>query len=494
MAASRKRKHAVTEEPATDKQRSSGKKQKGIESFGTVRKGRAADDRLNERKTDHHHKPGTISLQPASCNIDKRKRRLELDTEDGEDDPSHHAALYEQSIFKRYVKQRDGSMLPNKRYQHALPPPAIETPAKCTAALLDKLKLDSAIPSSLRVLSNRCDTSPQAPKVKEKAQDLTLPSELLSLCHLHAAFLTALTLHYAHNGTSSPVNIQTLLPQITKLWKKRSVTLKDLRRLLAIAPSDQGGFTLVDYGRAGVCLSRTQPRGRALKRAISYIDEEELNAVFADTLQQKWVLWRAEVDEKNGIASEFMKQIPMVDVSNTGNADQTAPLFARGQQRLAQLKADQAAAHAQAAKPTGEFAPSHKTVQGIQNRGTTLLDRVLARQAVSASSPIGPTKSQLERRAALHRIEDVARVLDVLAGSKLRCTLSMPAMVQQLQQSLRNPISREEIERCLDLMAREITPGFVKVVVSGTVKGVVVSSAQKLGLEELRERVERAVA
>jgi hypothetical protein len=91
-------------------------------------------------------------------------------------------------------------------------------------------------------------------------------------------------------------------------------------------------------------------------------------------------------------------------------------------------------------------------------------------------------------------VEDIARVLELLAGSKPRCSLSMPVMVQQLQQSLRNPISREEVERCLGLMAREITPGFVNVIVSGAVRGVVVSRAQKVSLEELRARVERALA
>ncbi|KXL41759.1 hypothetical protein M433DRAFT_158161 [Acidomyces richmondensis BFW] len=493
MAASRKRKHAVTEETVTDKQVLNRKKQKGIESFGTIKKGPAADNELKKSKTHHQELSCSISLHHASCKIENRKRRLELDITDSKDNTIHHGHLTDQSIFEQYAAQNDGPMQYNKRFKHALPSSPIETPAKCTAALFNKLKLDSTIPFTLHIQSKSHDSPLWTPEVQAQAQNLTLPNELLSFCQLHAAFLTALTLYYAHNGTSSPVNIQTLLPQITQVWKKRDVTVEDLRKLLAIAPSDRGEFAIEDYGRAGIFLSRIRPGGESLKRAGSYIDELELNALFKDKLKQKWTSWLAEVDNENRTPSRFMTQIPMVDILRNENADKSAPLFARGQQRLAQLKADQTAAHIQAVKPTVEVVPSQKTVQGIQNRSTHLLDRVLARQAISASLPSGPTKLQLERKAALHRVEDVARVLDVLVGSKLRCTLSMPAMVQQIQQSLRNPISREEIERCLDLMAQEITPGFVKVLVSGTVQGVVVNSAQKLGLEDLRERVRRAV-
>lgn len=132
-------------------------------------------------------------------------------------------------------------------------------------------------------------------------------------------------------------------------------------------------------------------------------------------------------------------------------------------------------------------------MQATQSRGTNLLDRILAKQAHTASLPAGPTKEQLERKAALHRIEDIARVLDLLAAGRARCSFSMQAMVQQLQQSLRNPISREEVERCLGLMAKEVTPGFVGLVKNGAMTGVVVTRGGRVGLVELRGRIAASI-
>jgi len=65
-------------------------------------------------------------------------------------------------------------------------------------------------------------------------------------------------------------------------------------------------------------------------------------------------------------------------------------------------------------------------------------------------------------------------------------------VTQQLQQSLRNPISREEVERCLEIMAAEIMPTFLQMIASGNVKGVVVTKAGKIGFADLKERLANA--
>jgi hypothetical protein len=187
----------------------------------------------------------------------------------------------------------------------------------------------------------------------------------------------------------------------------------------------------------------------------------------------------------------FVDQIPLVEVEKDGSIEKAAPMFARGKQRLAVLKSSQATIQLE---PSGSpiVTSEQKTSGAVENRGTTLLDRILAKQALSATLPAGPTKEQRERRAALQRIEDIARVLDLLATGRLRCSFSMQAMVQQLQQSLRNPISREETERCVELMAREVTPGFVGLVRNGAVTGVVITKSGKVGLDELRNRIQIA--
>lgn len=79
----------------------------------------------------------------------------------------------------------------------------------------------------------------------------------------------------------------------------------------------------------------------------------------------------------------------------------------------------------------------------------------------------------------------------MLVGAKPRVSLSMQAMVQQLQQSLRNPISREEVEQCLELMATEVMPGFVSLFVSGSVRGVVVRREGRVDAADVRMMVEK---
>lgn len=504
MAVSRKRKHAATDDQPANKHTSHQLQQTGMKAFVGVSKPQNYVEGMSKRKKTLHQReatPPAITIsKPMPAKADKkRKRGLESVAEE---EQTHEPQQEQGGFFKKFAATTTSVTTEtprNKRFRTAaLPPSPKETPSKNAAALFDKLKLssvDTAIPFALdKKAGMGYDTPPATPEAEVDTgllNHVALPGKLQDFCELHAAFLTALSLYYAHNGTSSPVNVSNLLQMVTNTWRKAAVTLEDLRRLLASAQSD---FTLEDYGRAGVCLARKQARGRALKRAASYVDEDDLNARFSDALLKQWVQWQACTGKENHDASTFLAQLPLSDIVQHKSAESAAPLFARGQARLADLKAAQLSALQATTKPTAISDAQEKTSQAVLSRGTSLLDRILAKQILSASLPSGPTKLQLERRAALHRIEDIARTLDMLAGAKARITLSMPAMVQQLQQSLRNPISREEVEQCLGLMASEITPGFVRVVESGAVKAVVVCRGARVGVEELRERVAKACA
>ncbi|KAH9822797.1 DNA replication factor Cdt1 C-terminal domain [Teratosphaeria destructans] len=495
MAISRKRKHAVAEEQQPSKQTTNGKTQRNMKTFASVDKKdidvEAAAKKIKVVHTREPTPPAVVLSKPTVAKSEKKRKRSLDSVAEEADDEIEVAPKAHTRIFKHFAKKQDHSDTPrSKRARSAVLPSPKETPSKRAAALFDNLKLDSsAIPCALGKQQIVYDTPPEIADAGKPAHDVPLPTEVQELCRMHAAFLTALSLYYAHNGSSSPVNVSALLPQITKVWKKRAVAVEDLRRLLAISHQGHDGFLLMDYGRAGIRLSRVQPRGRAIKRAASYVDEDSLNVRFEDALQQRWRDW-----DGGSSAAEFVKQLPLSAIALNDTAEKAAPMFARGQQRLADLKASQAAARAEASQSsTPAPSASLRTIQAAQNRSTSLLDRILAKQASTASMPAGPTKQQLERKAALHRVEEIARVLEMLTGGKTRCSLSMGAMVQQLQQSLRNPISREEVERCLGLMASEITPGFVSIIVSVAVKGVVVNRALKVDLITLRERVEDAM-
>lgn len=68
-------------------------------------------------------------------------------------------------------------------------------------------------------------------------------------------------------------------------------------------------------------------------------------------------------------------------------------------------------------------------------------------------------------------------------------SFTMPTVVQHLQMSLRNPISREEAERCVGLLADEIAPGWVGIREVGKLKGVTVRRVKGLGREEISEKI-----
>jgi hypothetical protein len=356
MAATRKRKHAVAEEQQTSKQTPNAKNQKNINTFGTVSKAHVADGDLKKRKLAHTREPTPPAITltaPTPGKADwKRKRKLEAVAEESDgDDIAVSQSKAPTDIFKQFAR-KDASGTPRqKRFKNALPPSPAETPTKHPAALFDKLKLDSAISFSLGKGAAPYDTPPETPDAEKQMQDLPFPVELEDLCQLHAAFLTALSLHYSHNGTSSPVSLNTLLPQITKTWGKRTVMADDVRRLLAVEHTEQG-FAIEYFGSRGMCLVRLQPRGHTVKRAASYIEEETLRDQFEAALQQKWAKWQASAEKENSSAALFISQLSLSPITTNESVEKTAPLFARGQQRLADLKAGQAAAQNEASKPT----------------------------------------------------------------------------------------------------------------------------------------------
>ena len=365
--------------------------------------------------------------------------------------------------------------------------------------MFDRLDIRATSPvtqaSSRKAKSQALETPPTSPESDTLQPNAVLPTELRDLLSLHASFLTALSLHSAHNGSSaSAIGIKTLLPLITANWRKRSVTLPDIRKMLALTQRARPSFTLEDRARAGVFLVRTEQSGPSSTRTNNYIDESELNAVFESGLRKAWLEWSNETPEELLTGRAFVRQLPLVDMIQTEAAKNTSILFSRGQQRLTDLKAGQAAAKAEAALPHTPVTSIAKDTSGIQNRNTSLLDRILAKQAVASNLPAGPTRTELERKSALHRVEDVTRVLDMLAAGQPRASFSMTAMVQHLQQSLRTPITREEVERCLGIMATEIMPTFVRIISSGSMNGVVVTKGGKIGFADLKERLANAGA
>ncbi|RMZ11401.1 hypothetical protein D0864_01005, partial [Hortaea werneckii] len=416
MPVSRKRSRAVAEGENSSKQSSATTNGKGMKAFIRVSKCNVEDEGIKRRKTATQHEVRRPATKSAPVKADcKRKRDLDPVSEEA-DTASAPESNGRPGIFAQF-RRKDEHMGPSKRAKHAtLPPSPKETPSKQATAMFDSLKLDSTsqpIPFALSKKAHAAlDTPPATPEAEELDKEFALPIELQELARLHASFLKALSLYYTHHGTSSPVALNTILPQITKTWRKRDVTLEDLRRILALVPRPSE-FCLEDYGRAGICLARSQLGNEGRNGTTSYIDEDRLKSLFESALQERWTSWTKSLEKERQTGPTFIKSLGLATISKNTAAEKASPLFARGAQRLADLKAGQAEASEVTSASNPPLQEQQKSTAGTQNRGATLLDRVLAKQANTADLPAGPTKAQLERKAALHRVVDVAQTLSL---------------------------------------------------------------------------------
>jgi hypothetical protein len=427
----------------------------------------------------------------------KRKRTLDPVTEHSDEEPGRKIKV-QQGFFKQFAKPKSAAIPQTSRFNDLTPVSPSQTPTRNAERLFDQLNIRATSPTT-QPPSKRAralETPPTTPEADRLQPNAILPTELRDLLSLYSSFLTALSLQSAHTGGSiAAVNLKSLLPLVTANWRKRSVTVNDVRKMLALTEKAGPSFILEDRARAGVFLARAE-QSESTTPSTNYIDEAKLNATFESELRTAWTTYSATTPEKLLTARAFIRQLPMIDMTQHEATKNASPLFSRGQQRLADLKSSQATAKTDSASPqqTSTTASLAKDPLGIQNRNTSLLDRILAKQALASNLPAGPTRTELERKSALHRVEDVARVLDMLAAGQPRASFSTTALVQHLQQSLRTPITREEVERCLGIMAGEIMPSFVKVIAAGGVSGVVVTRGGKIGFADLKERLANAGA
>ena len=67
--------------------------------------------------------------------------------------------------------------------------------------------------------------------------------------------------------------------------------------------------------------------------------------------------------------------------------------------------------------------------------------------------------------------------------------MTMPTLVQHLQTSLRNPISKDEAVRCVRLLADDIAPEWIGMREVGKCIGIMIRPGKVVGREEMRRRI-----
>ncbi|KIW07516.1 uncharacterized protein PV09_01480 [Verruconis gallopava] len=403
------------------------------------------------------------------------------------------------------------------------------TPKKVIKQVLSNLKLSTSSPSALRSSKRKRAASPEIDSLPtpvsnndvDDESENEFPEELEDIKSLQRSFLKALSLHYAHNGCASPVDIRLLSPVITKTWGKRKVLLEDIRTCLGILHGESGvlgtTFTLSNYGNGKICLemeSRQRKRG-VLAQAF---DEAELNVAFDKQLEGAWEIW----PQKNEV-EKFIHTLPRAQILECSSYTKLKPSLAKGQQRLEQVLKPRS----ENVIPASER-PQYRQFQACEKQATvqvevededekalverkdkenttpppptanfralSLLDRIQKKQELQAASlATRPTQAELDRSAALQRSEEMIQILELLATTKgpgLRASFPLPALIRSIQSSLKSPMSPEEIERCISVIGREVAPGYVEKKEFGSMKGVVVNRMFKPSAEKIRALAE----
>lgn len=482
MPVTRKRKAASPE----------GSKQttKSINSYGRVTKSQTVDQSAKKRKV-----LDSVTIDTTSSTKETTSPSTRPSPRQNQGQPILNTQSETTTSKKRSRAPEDGATTPqNKRFRNALPPTPAETPSKSASKLFERLIIDNPPPQLAANTAQEQDynTPPLTPRAFKSLGSLhsftDLPAPIQALTRLFKAFLTSTSLYCAHNGLGTPMYITTLLPHVTKSWKVRAVTEVDMRRILGILGQNKT-FELADNGEGSLCIELIENTNTA----TGHFNQPELIQCFQDRLTRLWNQWAATSPTARQDVQGFLAQLPACKVVTSEAAPSKNARLTKGQERLNDLKSG--AILARAAEATSRrplVNVNAKTAAAVSSRGSNLLDRILAKQASNATRGNGPTPEQLSRLAALDRIPDVLDTLDLLANGKSRVSFSTKTLMSHLQASLRNPISADDGERCLNLMAQEVVPQFVSIIQVGNVRGIVITRAGKPSPQELTQRLERA--
>ena len=390
------------------------------------------------------------------------------------------------------------------------------TPTKGARAVLESFSFNSSSPSTQSTSPRQSHTAtpPTSPSwlksPSPEVQDCKeLPDELLDLIDLYASFLTALSLHYAHNGTLTPVDLRTLCPSVARAWRRRAVSVLDIQRILAIAQQARSkeacSLSLSDYGHGKIYIEVEElpSHGRSNKKLLN---EEALNAVFDKEIRQQWMTCGTRASAQS--AGVFITSLPLLPITTCSSLAKLTPLLAKGQRRLEDLKAGAIRAQKSSSfpKPSAANDNSPKRPKLANSRSDSLLSRIRAKETIQSTLPPPPTAAMLERKSALHRLEEVVPVLELLTSGTINRaqqhgrplgnpqlqtqtqSFTMPTLTQYLQMSLRNPISKDDAVRCIRILA-ELAPEWVGVREVGNCVGVTVRRGSAVGREEMDSRV-----
>ena len=491
-----------------------------ITSFGRISKSGSVSQ-VDKKEKDHTFFDEPYEIHELKENPTKKRKLELLETSPKED---NCVAILEKTpaVAKsdRIVQASSPSSpaLPIKpRKRPPLRPKNADTPTKGARAFLEAFVLSSPAPSSLPLspLPISKDTTPtsSAPisaQLTDKRASYDLPEELQDLIKLHSSFLTALSLHYAHNGRFTPTELRVLQPSIERAWGKRRICVEDVQLILGILRADdlpikaQCPFALSDYGNGKICIEliESNPQDGIHRQPI---ETAKLKVRFNSNLRRLW-----EDREPCSDIPSFLSCLTRCPITVCSSLSQISPLLAKGQRRLEDLKAGAIKAQIIANSLKSTSANSPTRLKAVGSRSSSLLSRIQAKELYQSTLPGAPSPESIARKNALQRLEEIMPVLDILSSSGTQSvpigttptdaqsrnqvfSFTMPTIVQHLQMSLRNPISKDEAMKCVGLLAEEIAPSWIGLRRIGKFNGVTIRRVKGMSRDEITEKVRDAM-
>lgn len=324
--------------------------------------------------------------------------------------------------------------------------------------------------------------------------DESLPPHIADLVRLNRAFLKTVALHIAHAGSNVPIDVRTVIPNLSRTWGKRQVTVEDIRRCIAIqAYSSKHDasptFVISDYGRGKVCIELAPGASVNEERLIRQF-RENLDAFCAERALD------GMADVGATLEGLTLDDLPKAAIADMGAAAKASPMLIKGQQALYELKSGREAK--QQDREVKKQALVNNTMLHPDGTKMSLLDRLRLKQLAKANESLAPTGPELQRQAALNRVADVAATISMLSLSNPlslpRQAFTMMAISEKLRDSLRVPVSKEEGMACIRLIAAEVAPEWLKVVTIGGRENVVVQRSGQPVDRVIQERVKRLLA
>jgi hypothetical protein len=456
--------------------------QRGLSSFTTVSKAATTVQVVLEK----NHRVDSKVLAPTKEQPPNARKRKSVDDEEVAVPTvkKQKAASPSKSASELPVPQT-----PKARVTRIVPESVNKSPRSEASKLFKGLSLGSArtqsFPNSSPTFSSSIEAS--TPKSFIKSQE-SLPIELLDLINLYSAFLSTLSIHYAHNGVCVPADLRTLTHDVSRSWGKRKVTIDDIRLIVRLSDTDCASMVrgrgspklqLEDYGSGKICVV-IQTSGE-FGTMREHFNEDTMNDLFIIKIKDMWNR------TSNESPAEFIKKLPRQHVTVNSSLNKMSPMLVKGQQRLETLKNDLAAKKEEKLQKIEE-----KKIAPVK---ISLLERLRAKQLEQSHRSPGLTKEQAARKSALSRIEDVVAFLAILSTSgsvgQSRVSFTLSTVLMKLKDSSRTPISTLEGEDCLRLLAAEVAPEWVKIAKMGKVEAMVVNRETRLNDSIIRERVKK---